>query len=115
MPLFVLVRGTGVEPASPYGRYHLKVVRLPVSPPAHVNYQPMIANNIKKFNKNPPRMCGGMVLLLGAARNDYEVMELPEPGNGIIQNEEIDPELLFLFDGHHRDAELTLRFEEHDR
>ena len=29
-----LVRGTGFEPASPYGRYHLKVVRLPVSPPA---------------------------------------------------------------------------------
>ena len=30
-----LVRGTGIAPACPNGRYHLKVVRLLVSPPAH--------------------------------------------------------------------------------
>ncbi len=30
-----LVRGTGFEPACPFERYHLKVVRLPISPPAH--------------------------------------------------------------------------------
>jgi hypothetical protein len=29
----VLVPRTGFEPAHPFGRYHLKVVRLPVSPP----------------------------------------------------------------------------------
>lgn len=28
------VRGTGIAPACPNGRYHLKVVRLLVSPPA---------------------------------------------------------------------------------
>ena len=32
------VRGRGFEPPSPCGRYHLKVVRLPVSPPAHILY-----------------------------------------------------------------------------
>ena len=32
--VLLLVRGRGFEPPSPYGRYHLKVVRLPVSPPA---------------------------------------------------------------------------------
>ena len=26
---------TGFEPAHPFGRYHLKVVRLPISPPGH--------------------------------------------------------------------------------
>ena len=31
------LRGTGVEPASPYGHYHLKVARLPVPPPARTN------------------------------------------------------------------------------
>lgn len=30
-----LVPRTGLEPAHPYGRYHLKVVRLPISPPGH--------------------------------------------------------------------------------
>ena len=29
------VRGRGLEPPCPNGRYHLKVVRLPISPPAH--------------------------------------------------------------------------------
>lgn len=33
--LFCHVRGRGLEPPCPCGRYHLKVVRLPVSPPAH--------------------------------------------------------------------------------
>jgi hypothetical protein len=28
-----LVPETGFEPAHPFGRYHLKVVRLPISPP----------------------------------------------------------------------------------
>ncbi len=28
-----LVPKTGFEPAHPFGRYHLKVVRLPISPP----------------------------------------------------------------------------------
>ena len=32
----LLVRGTGFEPASPCGRHHLKVMRLPVSPPARI-------------------------------------------------------------------------------
>ena len=27
---------TGFEPAHPFGRYHLKVVRLPISPPGHL-------------------------------------------------------------------------------
>ena len=31
----MMVRGRGLEPPCPCGRYHLKVVRLPVSPPAH--------------------------------------------------------------------------------
>ncbi len=31
-----LVRRRGLEPPSPCGRYHLKVVRLPISPPARV-------------------------------------------------------------------------------
>ena len=26
---------TGFEPAHPFGRHHLKVVRLPISPPGH--------------------------------------------------------------------------------
>ena len=31
-----LVPKTGFEPAHPFGRYHLKVVRLPISPPGQV-------------------------------------------------------------------------------
>jgi hypothetical protein len=27
---------TGFEPAHPFGRYHLKVVRLPISPPGQI-------------------------------------------------------------------------------
>ena len=45
------VRGRGLEPPRPCERYHLKVVRLPVSPPAHV---PILY--LKKYNlatKNP--------------------------------------------------------------
>ncbi len=34
-PARCVVRRRGLEPPSPYGRYHLKVVRLPISPPAH--------------------------------------------------------------------------------
>src|SRR5436309_2630049 len=30
------VRGRGLEPPHPYGLYHLKVARLPISPPAHI-------------------------------------------------------------------------------
>ena len=30
---WVFVPETGFEPAHPFGRYHLKVVRLPISPP----------------------------------------------------------------------------------
>lgn len=29
------VPGTGFEPAHPFGRRHLKTVRLPISPPGH--------------------------------------------------------------------------------
>ena len=37
---FTSVRRGGLEPPSPCGRYHLKVVRLPISPPAHyVDYR----------------------------------------------------------------------------
>ena len=35
-----IVRGTGLEPARPYGHYHLKVACLPISTPAqrdHIN------------------------------------------------------------------------------
>ena len=32
---FFQVPETGFEPAHPFGRYHLKVVRLPISPPGH--------------------------------------------------------------------------------
>ncbi len=42
-----VVRGRGLEPPSPYGRYHLKVVRLPVSPPAQDTTK--ILNHPKKF------------------------------------------------------------------
>jgi hypothetical protein len=35
--IFLLVPKTGFEPACPYGRYHLKVVRLPISPPGQVS------------------------------------------------------------------------------
>ena len=31
-----MVPRTGLEPASPFRRYHLKVVRLPISPPGHL-------------------------------------------------------------------------------
>ena len=31
----VSVPGTGFEPAHPFGRRHLKTVRLPISPPGH--------------------------------------------------------------------------------
>src|SRR3989344_7477863 len=34
LAISLLVRGRGFEPPSPYGRYHLKVMRLPISPPA---------------------------------------------------------------------------------
>ena len=48
----VLVRGTGFEPAWACARYHLKVVRLPVSPPArYINYytsQPFFQSKNKK-------------------------------------------------------------------
>src|SRR5258705_12481936 len=33
---FYQVPETGFEPAHPFGRYHLKVVRLPISPPGQV-------------------------------------------------------------------------------
>ena len=33
---FDQVPETGFEPAHPFGRYHLKVVRLPISPPGQM-------------------------------------------------------------------------------
>ena len=33
-----LVPETGFEPARPFERYHLKVVRLPISPPGHAPF-----------------------------------------------------------------------------
>ena len=33
---FDQVPETGFEPAHPFGRYHLKVVRLPISPPGQL-------------------------------------------------------------------------------
>ncbi len=57
------------------------------------------------------RGCG----LFGIARNDDEMMEFSKPGNGVVQDEEVHSEFLLLFDGHHRDTELTLRFEQHYR
>ncbi len=52
---FFRVRGRGLEPPCPNGRYHLKVVRLPVSPPAlklNVNYSKVftISNITSTFN-----------------------------------------------------------------
>ena len=35
---FLLVPKTGFEPARRFQRYHLKVVRLPISPPGHLFY-----------------------------------------------------------------------------
>jgi hypothetical protein len=46
------VRGTGFEPASPYGRYHLKVVRLPVSPPAQLNFLRIIVKVLLIFKQS---------------------------------------------------------------
>ncbi len=43
----ILVRGRGFEPPSPCERYHLKVVRLPISPPAQDITK--ILNYLKKF------------------------------------------------------------------
>ena len=49
----VSVPETGFEPAHPFGRYHLKVVRLPISPPGRVvpglmfevnNFKPQTSN-----------------------------------------------------------------------
>ena len=42
----ILVRGRGLEPPSPYGHHHLKMARLPISPPARVyNFIPVVPNN----------------------------------------------------------------------
>ena len=51
--------------------------------------------------------------LLAIARSDDEMVEFSEPGNGVVQDEEVHPEFLLLLDGHHCDTELILRFEQH--
>ncbi len=52
---FIFVRRRGLEPPYPCECYHLKVVRLPVSPPAHVFTNPHticeISQNFKSKKK----------------------------------------------------------------
>jgi hypothetical protein len=40
---------TGLEPAHPFGRYHLKVVRLPISPPGQRKSVFQRATNVKRI------------------------------------------------------------------
>ena len=72
----ILVRRRGFEPPRDYSRYHLKVVRLPIPPPAHRDLR-----NITKimiyFNpiKNPP-YSGGFFIFI---RFLFLLLPLPHP------------------------------------
>ena len=51
---------TGFEPAHPFGRYHLKVVRLPISPPGQNRlelgiWNLVLDNNLKLQTPNAKR------------------------------------------------------------
>ena len=70
--VFSCVRGRGLEPPCPCGRYHLKVVRLPISPPArnrHLNRTHQ-KNNIRP---NGVRKSAYSVFASSAAGKDCDV------------------------------------------
>ncbi len=51
---YLNVRGRGLEPPCPKGRYHLKVVRLPISPPALIMNRLIITKKTYIFNERRP-------------------------------------------------------------